>query len=406
MLRDRPRPAGRLPRRRVVLGGAATLGTIALGGPFLVRGVEDAVDEAAWLPEKLRRTALDLHVHALGVGTGGTGCRMRTCAGASTRARDSGPWAQPRSTRSPSGARPQPAHAHSQRRLPQARRPARARLDAHGPRRARRGAHAFLHGPTATWRSWRGNTRRSCSAHRSIALASTRSMRWIARPPMGAVPVKWIPNVQRSRLTDPRCCAFCRRLAHLRMALLPHVGDEQAPFVADHAYGNLRTLVAPLAEDAPVMVAHAASTVVDPAVAPATNGVTSSRNGGSQQLYARLELGLDRVAGRRARATHARISSGSRTCCCGGRYVLTLDTRCASRGACGACVSTRASCKLFLGRIGIARWWHAWVRENALRRDFDIKRAIGLPDEILTRGNPVLAPAFAGATAGTRTPTR
>ncbi len=45
---------------------------------------------------------------------------------------------------------------------------------------------------------------------------------------------------------------------------------------------------------------------------------------------------------------------------------------------------------LFAGRIPLSRWWNARKRENALRRDFEIKQAVGLPAQVYTRGYEVL----------------
>ncbi len=46
---------------------------------------------------------------------------------------------------------------------------------------------------------------------------------------------------------------------------------------------------------------------------------------------------------------------------------------------------------VFLGRVPMRRWWNAWKRENPLRRDFEIKQGLGLPEEIWLRGYKVLA---------------
>ncbi|HXV74597.1 MAG TPA: hypothetical protein VD713_07695, partial [Sphingomonadales bacterium] len=61
--------------RRKILCGSALLAAGA-GGYRLMRGFEDDPAEDAAIPAALRGAGLDVHVHAMGVGTGGTGCWM------------------------------------------------------------------------------------------------------------------------------------------------------------------------------------------------------------------------------------------------------------------------------------------------------------------------------------------
>jgi len=87
----------RLTRRKLLWGGAAAL-ALGVGGYRLLRGFEDDPAEDASIPPALRRAALDVHAHMLGVGTGGpdgvgagTGCWMHDEMKSSIQAR-AGLW--------------------------------------------------------------------------------------------------------------------------------------------------------------------------------------------------------------------------------------------------------------------------------------------------------------------------
>ena len=67
----------KLSRRRLLLGSASAV-VLGATGYKLLRGFEDEPPQevALSLPPSLRGTALDVHVHILGTGAGGTGCWM------------------------------------------------------------------------------------------------------------------------------------------------------------------------------------------------------------------------------------------------------------------------------------------------------------------------------------------
>lgn len=77
---------------------------------------------------------------------------------------------------------------------------------------------------------------------------------------LGASAVKWLPNAMNIHPGSPRCDAFYRKLAELKMPLLTHAGEEQA-VEADEAQslGNPLHLRRPLDAGVKVVVAHAAS---------------------------------------------------------------------------------------------------------------------------------------------------
>ena len=63
-----------MTRRKLVFSGLA-LG-LGAGGYYLLRGFEDSAADLEQIPPELRGAALDVHVHAIGAGTGGSGCWM------------------------------------------------------------------------------------------------------------------------------------------------------------------------------------------------------------------------------------------------------------------------------------------------------------------------------------------
>jgi len=75
----------------------------------------------------------------------------------------------------------------------------------------------------------------------------------------GARAVKWLPQVHRIDPASPRCDAFYRKLAALRIPLLTHAGAEQAVRSAAEHLGNPLRLRRPLEQGVRVIVAHCAS---------------------------------------------------------------------------------------------------------------------------------------------------
>jgi uncharacterized protein len=76
----------------------------------------------------------------------------------------------------------------------------------------------------------------------------------------GARAVKWLPNSMGMDPDSPRCDAFYKRLAELRLPLITHCGEEQAVDARhNQELGNPLRLRRPLEQDVKVVVAHCAS---------------------------------------------------------------------------------------------------------------------------------------------------
>ncbi|MFL5347150.1 MAG: amidohydrolase family protein [Hyalangium sp.] len=77
---------------------------------------------------------------------------------------------------------------------------------------------------------------------------------------LGARAVKWLPNAMNIHPGSPRCDAFYRKLAELKMPLITHAGEEQAVEGKEaQALGNPLHLRRALDAGVKVVVAHAAS---------------------------------------------------------------------------------------------------------------------------------------------------
>jgi predicted TIM-barrel fold metal-dependent hydrolase len=357
-------------RRKLVWGGAA----LALGatGYRLSCGFDDTPADIHQIPPSLRTSALDVHVHVLGVGTNGTGCWMSPATRASVNARIA-LW--------------------------------NLRLDLEQPdldqayvtyllRRVRSAGflkQVVLLGQdwTYTERAERDESRtpfytpndyiaRLAREHREFLFgASIHPWRRDALEALeraadeGAVLVKWIPSVQAISLGDRRCRAFYRRLAQHRMPLLVHVGEERSVQIVGDEYGDPAALVAPLEEGVTVIAAHVAS--------------LGERDGRSH---------FERLADLFPRWPNLYADTAALTLYTRWRVLLRVAERpdIQSRLVHGSDFPLPPAATLFAGRIPASRWWNAWKRENILRRDFEIKQGVGLPTEIYTRGYDVLRP--------------
>jgi predicted TIM-barrel fold metal-dependent hydrolase len=366
----------RFTRRKLLLGAAGALAAGAAGYKLL-RGFEDdpAEDLARAIPARLRGAALDVHVHALGVGTGGTGCWMSDAMRRGIPGR-AGLWNLRLSFDQPGLDQRYIAYLRSRIR-----------------------AAGFLRQVVLLAQDWLYDERGERDAARTPFYVPNDYVARLAREhpeflfgagvhpyrrdaldeldrvaALGAVLVKWIPNVQAIAMAAERCRPFYRRLAEHKMALLAHVGDEQATFLAGQHYGDPRTLAVPLEEGVTVLAAHVASL-----------GERDARSN------------LDWLAAMFPRWPNLYADTSALTLLTRWRALLEIAGRTDlhARLVHGSDFPLPPASTLFFGRMAFRRWWDAWMRENPLRRDFAIKQALGLPEAIYTRGYEVLAPRLA-----------
>ena len=361
----------KLTRRKLLWTGATGL---ALGatGYKLFRGFEDRPEDAREISPQLRGAGLDVHVHAMGVGTGNSGCWMSEGMKRSIQAR-AGLWTLGLSLDQPDLEEAYVGYLlrriHTAGFLKQVVLLAQDwRYSEQGERLSQQTAFYTPNDYVAGLARAHGEFLFGASIHpyRPDALDELDRV-----AEQGAVLVKWIPNVQGIRLDDRRCRAFYRRLVEHKIALLPHVGDEQAMVVAGQEYGDPRTLAAALDEGVTVIAAHVAS--------------LGDRDGRSN---------FDLLAEMFPKWPNLYADTSALTLVTRWRMLLRLAERTDlhARLVHGSDFPLPPASTVFLGRMPIHRWWSAWKRENPLRRDFEIKQGLGLPETICLRGYQVLAP--------------
>jgi predicted TIM-barrel fold metal-dependent hydrolase len=365
----------KLTRRKLIFGAAAV--AVGAGGYKLLRGFEDDSTESVTqaLPPELRRTALDVHVHVLGVGSGNSGCWMHDEMRSSIQVR-AGLWSYRLSLDQPDLDAALVTYLRT--RMERAGFLKQAVILAQDYVLTAQGEIDRARTPFYTPNDYIAIL---CRRHPEFLFGASihpyrpEALEFLSRVAEdGAVLVKWIPNVHAIDLTDPRCRSFYRRMAELKMALLVHVGDEQAMFIAGQEYGDPRRLTAALEEGVTVIAAHVAS--------------LGEREGkpNFDWLVEMLPPWPNLYADTSALALLTRW-----------RTLLRVAERADLHGRLvhGSDFPLPPASTYFLGRIPLSKWWHAWTRENPLQRDFLLKRALGLPAEIFTRGYDILAPRLA-----------
>ena len=362
-----------LSRRKLLIGAAGAV-ALGVGGAKLLHGFDDdpGEDFTRTLPVGLRGTALDVHVHVLGSGTGGTGCWMSEAMRRSIPLR-AGLWNLGLSLSQPDLDQAYVAYLRS--RIHGAGFLRQVVVLAMDAAYTETGERDLAHTGYFTPNEYIARLAREypeflfgASVHPYRPDALDELDRVAAA---GAVLVKWIPNVQGMTLTDARCRAFYRRMAELRLVLLCHAGDEQALSIAGQEYGDPRRLAAALEEGVTVIAAHVAS--------------LGEREGRSN---------FDLLADMFPRWPNLYADTSALTLITRWRVLQRVAERTGihTRLVHGSDFPLPPAGTMFFGRMALGRWWGAWKRENLLRRDFELKQALGLPEEIYRRGYAVLAP--------------
>ena len=355
-------------RRKLLWSGAAV--ALSATGYRLVRGFDDTVADIEQIPPSLRKSGLDVHVHVLGVGTGGTGCWMSPATRNSLNARI-GLWNLGLRVGQPDLDQAYVAYLLS--RVRSAGFLKQVVLLAQDWTYSDRGERDEAHTPFYTPNDYIAHL---TTEHDEVLFgASIHPYRRDALDALdrvaddGAVLMKWNPGAQAIRLDDGRCRQFYRRLVNHRIPLLLHVGDERSIDVAGQDYGDPAAVVAPLEQGVTVIAAHVAS--------------LGQRDGRSN---------FDRLADLFPAWPNLYADTSALTLYTRWRVLLRLVERTDlhARLVHGSDFPLPPAATLFAGRISPSRWWNAWKRENGLRRDFEIKQAVGLPAQIYTRGYEVL----------------
>lgn len=183
----------------------------------------------------------------------------------------------------------------------------------------------------------------------------------------GAVMLKLLPNCHNVNCSDRRYARFWRRMAEARLPLLAHVGGENTLEVIDRRWEDPRTLRLPLECGVTVIAAHCAgkARLLDPCwyatmrrmmrEHPNLYADNSALNSPIRSRLLRRVLDDDLVLSRLAH---------------GSDYPVPIS---------GAWAFLR-------GAIGLSEWREADRVQNVLERDIRLKRAMGFPEETFVRG--------------------
>lgn len=363
----------RLSRRQLLWGAAGLLGA-GVAGAKLLRGFEEDSPEAmaSTLPPSLRRAALDVHVHVLGTGAGGTGCWINPATTRSLPVR-AGLWIYRLSLAQPDLDSAYIAYLRS--RLLAAGFLKQAVLLAQDWTYSEAGQRLESTTPFYTPNDYVAALAAQfpeflfgASIHPYRPDALDELDRVAAR---GAVLLKWIPNVQLMDPASPRCRPFLRRLAALRMPLLCHTGDERAIAAADPSLGDPRRLQPALEAGVTVIAAHVAS--------------LGERDGRSN-----MDLLLDLMP----RWPNLFADTSALTLVFRWRALKRVieEPRLRGRLVHGSDFPLPPASTMYFGQMPLGDWWNAWKRENPFLRDFLVKQAMGMSADVYTRGYEVLAP--------------
>jgi uncharacterized protein len=200
----------------------------------------------------------------------------------------------------------------------------------------------------------------------------------------GAVLLKWLPSVQGIDPSSPAHLPFYRRLAEAGIPLLVHSGGSEQTFAEiSPPLADLERLLVPLRAGVRVIVAH--------------SGVPVRLRGDRDQLPLLREL-LERFP--QLWVDNSGISNPSRF-----QHLprLARDAALVERTLHGSDFPVPSNALYYPRALGLGTVARLEAIRNRMQRDIEIKRALGYPDEVLTRGAAVLAnlsrwlPGAAGA---------
>lgn len=185
----------------------------------------------------------------------------------------------------------------------------------------------------------------------------------------GGVLVKWLPTSQNFSPADPRCRPFYEILANRKVPLLCHTGSEGATRTIEPSWNDPRVLIPALDAGVTVIAAHA--------------GMRSSPHDHDYRpIWLQLLHQYPNLYGDTASwfALRAR-----------GALRLIRDPKALSRLVYGSDWPIPSSPWWFLGAIPFRKILRLSSIQNPFLRDIELKRAIGLPNEVFIRGWSLLS---------------
>lgn len=187
----------------------------------------------------------------------------------------------------------------------------------------------------------------------------------------GAVLIKWLPATQRIDPSDPALEPFYARLAEAGIPILVHSGGSENTFAQVEArLKDLRLLERPLRAGVPVIVAHTAAPV------------TYARDEDQIPLLRTWLAEFPRLW-----VDNSGISNLSRF---PHLPRFATDAGLTSRTLHGSDWPVPTNAFYYVRQLGRQRVISLEREKNPIQRDVSIKRALGYPEEVLTRACEVL----------------
>jgi predicted TIM-barrel fold metal-dependent hydrolase len=183
--------------------------------------------------------------------------------------------------------------------------------------------------------------------------------------------IKWLPATQRIDASDPALDPFYTRLAEAGIPILTHSGGSENTFAqVDARLKDLRLLERPLRAGVPVIVAHSA--------APVT--------------YARDEDQVPLLKRWLGEFPHLWVDNSGISNLSRFPHLprFAKDPELTARTLHGSDWPVPTNAIYYVRELGRRRVLSLEREKNPIQRDIAIKRALGYPDEVLTRAATVL----------------
>ncbi|MEO6996236.1 MAG: amidohydrolase family protein, partial [Lacunisphaera sp.] len=191
----------------------------------------------------------------------------------------------------------------------------------------------------------------------------------------GAVLVKWLPSVQHIDPADPRLIPFYKKMVELGLPLLCHTGNERSFTQADDNLCDPERLRLPLQQGVTVIAAHAATT-------GSFHGERSfDRLARMMPDYPNLYADISSLTQLNKHGYLAEVLHRPEF---QHRLVYGTDYPLIQ-------IHLLVSPWYFPGQLSIRQMYALSKLDNPWDRDVALKQALGVPTEVWTRANAVLA---------------
>jgi uncharacterized protein len=191
----------------------------------------------------------------------------------------------------------------------------------------------------------------------------------------GAVLVKWLPSIQHIDPADPTLAPFYDKLVELHLPLLTHTGSEHSFTSADDRWCDPERLRLALQHGVTIIAAHAATT-----------GTYDGQR--SIDRLARLMVEFPTCYADISSLTqinkHNDLGAVLRRPEFSGRLLYGTDYPLVA-------MSVLVSPQYYIGRLGWRQCHPIGQLENVWDRDVALKQALGMPSDVWTRAERVLA---------------